>query len=105
MVCSITWHKTIFTFIFFHILAQKPNLEEKKIIYSNKFFYNCSEFGNFVITLISLVRTQFYLFQASSNWVSAKIDKTYAELPTQNFDLGEIWAFFQGVFNFFKGGL
>ena len=27
------------------------------------------------------------------------------ELPTQNFDLREIWAFFQGVFNFFKGGL
>jgi hypothetical protein len=28
-----------------------------------------------------------------------------AELPTQKFDLREIWAFFQGVFNFFKGGL
>ena len=28
-----------------------------------------------------------------------------SELPTQNFDLREIWAFFQGVFNFFKGSL
>jgi hypothetical protein len=30
---------------------------------------------------------------------------TIPELSTQNFDLREIWAFFQGVFNFFKGGL
>ena len=26
--------------IFFYLLARKPNLEEKKSIYSNKFFHN-----------------------------------------------------------------
>ena len=39
---------------FFHLLAQNPNLEEKKSIYSSKFFHN------------------FHLSWASVKWVSSK---------------------------------
>jgi hypothetical protein len=41
MTCiGVVMARTVFAFIFVHLLARKPNLEEKKSMYSSELFHN-----------------------------------------------------------------